>query len=409
MKNRIKVKILITFLFILFLSTNICRAQSEIKIIADKEIIQKDETIEIKVEINDTPIAAFTLEIYWDNSKLEYIQGPENSNHTNNRILYTWVNSNGINAQRVDVGNFVFKGIEDGTANITVTGEFYNENGEEIELENSNFEIIIGETKAIEQITLEQNNASPDNTNLSILRLNHEGISPEFQKDIKTYYFVTDKVIENLDVTAIPENSKATVTITGNRNLQMGNNIITITVEAEDKSNTSEYKIYVTRTANLELANASLETLAIRQAALNPEFDSNMTEYKVEIPNDVSKIELLAIPQREGATVTISGSEEMQIGHNKIEVTVLAEDGITSKKYYIDIYRLNETEEIQKQEQKEVEAERLSAILEEQVNNKNEEEINIEEKNKKTVLGISILILLAIILTSIIIYKRKKS
>ena len=409
MKNRIKVKILITFLLILFLHTNICRAQSEIKIIADKEIIQKDETIEIKVEINDTPIAAFTLEIYWDNSKLEYIQGPENSNHANNRILYTWVNSNGRNAQRVDVGNFVFKGIEDGTANITVTGEFYNENGEEIELENSNFEIIIGETKAIEQITLEQNNVSPDNTNLSILRLNHEGISPEFQKDIKEYYFVTDKVIENLDVTAIPENSKATVTITGNRNLQMGNNIITITVEAEDKSNTSEYKIYVTRTAKLELANASLETLAIRQAALNPEFDSNMTEYKAEIANDINKIDLLAIPQRQNATVTISGNEEMQIGHNKIEVTVLAEDGITSKKYYIDIYRLNETEEIQKQEQKEVEAERLSAILEEQVNNKNEEEINIEEKNKKTVLGISILILLAIISTSMIIYKRKKS
>ena len=406
MKNRIKVKILITFLFILFLSTNICRAQSEIKIIADKEIIQKDETIEIKVEINDTPIAAFTLEIYWDNSKLEYIQGPENSNHANNRILYTWVNSNGINAQRVDVGNFVFKGIEDGTANITVTGEFYNENGEEIELENSNFEIIIGETKAIEQITLEQNNVSPDNTNLSILRLNHEGISPEFQKDIKEYYFVTDKVIENLDVTAIPENSKATVTITGNRNLQMGNNIITITVEAEDKSNTSEYKIYVTRTANLELANASLETLAIRQAALNPEFDSNMTEYKVEIPNDVSKIELLAIPQREGATVTISGSEEMQIGHNKIEVTVLAEDGITSKKYYIDIYRRNEAEEIEEQEQKEIEAERLAVILEEQENNN--KETFAEKGKKKTIVGVSILIVLIIILSSIIIYKRKK-
>ena len=406
MKNRIKVKILITFLFILFLHTNICRAQSEIKIIADKEIIQKDETIEIKVEINDTPIAAFTLEIYWDNSKLEYIQGPENSNHANNRILYTWVNSNGINAQRVDVGNFVFKGIEDGTANITVTGEFYNENGEEIELENSNFEIIIGETKAIEQITLEQNNASPDNTNLSILRLNHEGISPEFQKDIKTYYFVTDKVIENLDVTAIPENSKATVTIIGNRNLQMGNNIITITVEAEDKSNTSEYKIYVTRTANLELANASLETLAIRQAALNPEFDSNMTEYKAEIANDINKIDLLAIPQRQNATVTISGSEEMQIGHNKIEVTVLAEDGITSKKYYIDIYRRNEAEEIEKQEQKEIEAERLAVILEEQENNN--KETFAEKGKKKTIVGVSILIVLIIILSSIIIYKRKK-
>ena len=406
MKNRIKVKILITFLFILFLSTNICRAQSEIKIIADKEIIQKDETIEIKVEINDAPIAAFTLEIYWDNSKLEYIQGPENSNHANNRILYTWVNSNGRNAQRVDVGNFVFKGIEDGTANITVTGEFYNENGEEIELENSNFEIIIGETKAIEQITLEQNNVSPDNTNLSILRLNHEGINPEFQKDIKTYYFVTDKVIENLDVTAIPENSKATVTITGNRNLQMGKNIITITVEAEDKSNTSEYKIYVTRTANLELANANLETLAIRQVALNPEFDSNMTEYKAEIANDINKIDLLAIPQRQNATVTISGSEEMQIGHNKIEVTVLAEDGITSKKYNIDIYRRNEAEEIEEQEQKEIEAERLAVILEEQENNN--KETPMEKGKTTTIIGISIAIVLAITIAGLIIYKKKK-
>ena len=407
MKNRIK--ILIAFFLTLFLNTNICSAQSQIKIISEKEIIQKDETVEIKIEINDIPIAAFTLEIYWDNSKLEYMQGPENSNYSNNRILYTWVNNNGRNMQTVDVGTFVFKGIEDGTANITVTGEFYNETGEEIEIESSSLEIAIGETENVEQIISEQSNVSADNTNLRILRLNHEGISPEFQKDIKEYYFVTDKAIENLDVTAIPENSKSTVTITGNRNLQMGENTITIAVEAEDKSKTSEYKIYVTRTKNLELANANLETLAIRQATLNPEFDSNMTQYKAEIANDINKIDILAIPQRQNATVTILGSEEMQIGHNKIEVTVLAEDGITSKKYYIDIYRLNETEEIQKQEQKEVEAERLSAILEEQVNNKNEEEINIEEKNKKKVLGISILILLAIILTSIIIYKRKKS
>ena len=407
MKNRIK--ILIAFFLTLFLNTNICSAQSQIKIISEKEIIQKDETVEIKIEINDIPIAAFTLEIYWDNSKLEYMQGPENSNYSNNRILYTWVNNNGRNMQTVDVGSFVFKGIEDGTANITVTGEFYNENGEEIEIESSSLEIAIGETENVEQIISEQSNVSADNTNLRILRLNHEGISPEFQKDIKEYYFVTDKAIENLDVTAIPENSKSTVTITGNRNLQMGENTITIAVEAEDKSKTSEYKIYVTRTKNLELANANLETLAIRQATLNPEFDSNMTQYKAEIANDINKIDILAIPQRQNATVTILGSEEMQIGHNKIEVTVLAEDGITSKKYYIDIYRLNETEEIQKQEQKEVEAERLSAILEEQVNKKNKEKINIKKKNKKTVLGISILILLAIILTSIIIYKRKKS
>ena len=245
-----------------------------------------------------------------------------------------------------------------------------------------------------------------NNTNLSILRLNHEGISPEFQKDIKTYYFVTDKAIENLDVTAIPENNKAIVTVTGNQNLQIGNNVITITVEAEDKSNTSQYKIHVTRTDNLELANANLETLAIRETPLTPEFDSNMTEYKAEIANNVSKIELLAIPQREGATVTISGSEEMQIGHNKIEVTVLAEDGITSKKYNIDIYRRNEAEEIEEQEQKEIEAERLAVILEEQENNN--KETPMEKGKTTTIIGISIAIVLAIIIAGLIIYKKKK-
>ena len=399
-------KILIAFLLIIFLSLNICYAQSEIKIIPSKENIQKDENVEIKIEINDVPIAAFTLEIYWDTTKLEYIQGPENSNNLNNRVLYTWVNENGRNSRAIDTGSFIFKGIEDGIANITISGEFYNENGETVELENSSLEIKIGEEKTIDEITLQQSDISPNNTNLSILRLNHEGISPEFQKDIKTYYFVTDKVIENLDVTAIPENSKSTVTITGNRNLQIGNNVITITVEAEDKSNTSEYKIYVTRTDNLERANANLETLAIRETPLTPEFDSNMTEYKAEIPNDISKIELLAIPQREGASVTISGSEEMQIGHNKIEVTVLAEDGITSKKYNIDIYRRNEAEEIEEQEQKEIEAERLAVILEEQENNN--KETPMEKGKTTTIIGISIAIVLAIIIAGLIIYKKKK-
>ena len=131
-----------------------------------------------------------------------------------------------------------------------------------------------------------------------------------------------------------------------------------------------------------------------------------MTEYKAEIANDINKIDLLAIPQRQNATVTISGNEEMQIGHNKIEVTVLAEDGITSKKYYIDIYRRNEAEEIEEQEQKEIEAERLAVILEEQENNN--KETFAEKGKKKTIVGVSILIVLIIILSSIIIYKRKK-
>ena len=133
------------------------------------------------------------------------------------------------------------------------------------------------------------------------------------------------------------------------------------------------------------MANANLETLAIRQATLNPEFDNNVTYYKAEIANDINKIDILAIPQKENATVKIAQNDEMQIGLNKIEITVTAEDGITDKKYVLEVYRRNEEEEIKAQEEKKLEAEKLSAILEENQNNNGQsavEEDNNQDKIK---------------------------
>ena len=41
----------------------------------------------------------------------------------------------------------------------------------------------------------------------------------------------------------------------------------------------------------------------------------------------------MAVPQREAAKVTIEGNENLQYGDNVIKVTVLAEDGVSSKVY----------------------------------------------------------------------------
>ena len=116
-------------------------AQTQMHIISDKEIIAKDEEINIKVQIADTPIAACTLEIYFDSSKLEYIKGPENSNYSNNRIIYTWLSSTGKNEQGIETENFKFKVLQEENTNITVFGEFYNEQGEKLEIDNSNIEL----------------------------------------------------------------------------------------------------------------------------------------------------------------------------------------------------------------------------------------------------------------------------
>lgn len=415
MKNSKSIVMLFILILLLLLGINKSLAESKMEIIADNEVIKQGEETKIRIELNNTNIAAFTLEIFWDNTKLEYISGPENSNYSNNRIIYTKVNDKGVSEDIIDVDGFVFKGNKDGIANVVVTGDFYTSSGETVDLDIASLQIQIGEVKAIDEqvaneIAQKEENVSDNNTNLSILRLNREGISPEFNKDVKEYYFIADESITNLEVTAIPENVDSTVTVTGNTDFKIGKNVISIKVQSKDNTKTSEYKIYVTRTYNLDNANANLETLAIRQGTLSPEFDANVTNYKTEIANDVNRLELLAIPQKENAKVNILGNDEMKIGSNKIEIVVTAGDGVTSKKYEIDVYRRNESEETQNKENQ-IEAERISTSLQEQHSKNNivEENSIIEETNKRniTLIGISIIAVVCIAVIGYVIYRKR--
>lgn len=421
MKRLIKVILMVILLNIfLLLNFSVVFAKNDMSVKLDKYDIQKGEEVKARINITDTSVAALTLEIYFNPTKLEFVKGINNSNFVNNRIIYTWVNGNGRGLNELDIGDFVFKAIEDGTANIIATGEFYMESGEKINIEPQNAEVLIGQNKGQEEIVEEigdnEENVSSNNTNLKVMRLNHEGISPEFNKDIKEYYFVTDSSINSLDVTALPENKNAKVTVTGNKNLKMGLNTVNIEVEAEDGKNKSNYKIYVTKTDNLEKANANLENLAIRQGTLEPEFHENMTRYKVEVANDVEQLDILAIPERINSRVSIKKENKLDIGDNKISVIVIAEDGITKKKYEIIAHRRTEKEEMEKQKEDELQVERLSAILGQQEKEEEKEKDNKVgsdfQKDTNTliwsVVGITIGVIIIIIFVLIIMKNKRK-
>lgn len=414
-------RIFLLIIFTIIILINAVYAEEEMQIFSNKDTVEAEEEFEINIEIKNSEIQAFTLEIYWDRAVLEYISGPENSNDLENRIIYTWINEDNEKYEEINVEPFIFKALQNETANIIVTGEFYNINGEEIQIEDSSLEIKVGKEEVkIEEVLQQSEDVPADNSSLSVLRLNEEGISPDFDKDIKEYYFTTDNSISNLEITAIPENSEANVTISGNNNLQMGENEVEIKVEAEDKTNTSTYKIYVTKTNNLELANANLETLAIRQGTLAPEFDSNTTKYKLEIASGIDKIDILAIPQRENAALTILGNGEMKEGDNKIEIIVLAENGTTNKKYEINVYRRNAEEQQKYEEEVQYQAERLSTILEEEAEKEEQEEqkqsedktVNNQEQQKesnKLFIIISVVIIIVLIGGGYLYIKNKQS
>ena len=263
----------------------------------------------------------------------------------------------------------------------------------------------------------EEGSLDPNNTKLKIFRLDKEGMNPVFDPNITEYYFIAGPDVQNLLVTAIPENEKANVKITGNANLKQGINMITIEVTSENQTKKQEYKIQVTKTDDVEKANASLETLAIEYYDLLPSFDPNHTTYQIEVNDTTESVKILAIPQKIGAQVKIEGGQSLDFGKNKILVTVIAENGITIKKYEIQVYRRNEEEEKIWQEQKKVNAVQLntkintnSEEIKEESNQIEEEFINEnqDEQKENSIFFISAVVIIALGIISFVIYQRRK-
>lgn len=91
-----------------------------------------------------------------------------------------------------------------------------------------------------------QTSQSSDNTLKSIV-LSNGSLSPAFSPKTKNYTATVDNSVTSLSISATPANSAAKVTaVTGNDNLQVGENTITITVKAENGVTTT-YTIVVTR------------------------------------------------------------------------------------------------------------------------------------------------------------------
>lgn len=251
-----------------------------------------------------------------------------------------------------------------------------------------------------------QQTTKSSNNNLKSLQLDAEGISPAFNKNKTQYYITIPENISNINVTATPEDSKASVQVLGNTNIQVGNSQIKIVVTAEN-GNKKEYVINVIKTNNPELANANLENLAIENVTLVPEFDSDIIDYTAEVSADIDKLNILAVPQIEAATVSIEGNENLQIGDNFIKVTVLAQDGQTSKVYNI-IVKKNESENVVE----EVKNDNLNNLEENTNNNGNVENVienKVKSNNIAWIIGVIILGVLTIGVIVCIVKKKNEN
>ena len=280
-------------------------------------------------------------------------------------------------------------------------------NGENVEPpENNNTEIPPNENNNNEP-PQENNNQEPENNGqlssnayLSSLQVDVEGISPRFNKNTTNYYLIVDDSVNEIKVNATAQDSNAKINITGNDNLKIGKNTIIVTVTAQNGSTQKKYLINVTKTNDPNNANTNLENLAIENVILNPEFDADVLEYSVRIGSDIENLNILAVPEIEGAKVSITGGDKLSFGNNIVTITVTAKDGVSVKIYTVNVYRKTESEEIEEQNKLEEnnninENNQINELLNQNLDNKN---------NKSNVALWIIMVILLLTIVGIVIY-----
>lgn len=375
--------------------------------------IKNGEEFSFTINLANIDVAAFDIQIYFNNELLEYVSGPENTNVVGNKMITVWYDETGGEKpkQNCELVKYTFKVKEIESEYIAIQGEFYNAEGTKIQSFTDGIEIIANEETQTETIEIsEESEVTSNNSKLKNLRLNHEGMTPVFSPDVTEYYFLTED-LSALEVTAIPENANADVMISGNTNFKEGLNTIVIEVTSPDKTSKTQYTISVTKTKELEKANTNLETLAIENVTLEPEFANDIYQYHATVSNTTENLNILAIPEKQNAKVEVTGGENLQYGNNVVNIQVMAENGYTTKQYKINVYKRNEEEQKIADEEQKVNIQKLNAILEEQEEGDEEQKQsnhNIIENMKENVWFVVIYIIFSIIIVIIVIYRIKK-
>lgn len=175
------------------------------------------------------------------------------------------------------------------------------------------------------------------NAYLSKLQINQEGLTPNFNKNKTSYAVTVGENVNDLKVTAVAEDSKSKVAISGNTGLKNGDNKVYITVTAQDGTK-KVYTITVTKTGDANKSNSYLQNLIVENAILSPEFSKEVFEYDCgTVGKSVETLKILAFGENENVKINITGNDKLSEGDNKIIVKVTSEDGTTTKEYVITV------------------------------------------------------------------------
>ena len=179
-----------------------------------------------------------------------------------------------------------------------------------------------------------------ENAYLKELKVDDQLVA-NFNKETLEYTLDEVEYSKNeITITAVPEDDDATVVSPQTIPLKTGENVIKITVTAQNQDVTKTYILNITRKKN---DNAKLSMLSINGYVLTPNFSADNLEYNVTVSETKDRLdpsEVTAIAQDSNAKVTKQEAISIVAGEdNTYQVTVVAENEEASETYIIHVNR----------------------------------------------------------------------
>lgn len=227
-----KILVIMMTIGLLYVPTESAYAAS-LSVTVDKSTVKIGDTVTVSVTVPGGYSA--DIDMKYPSDVVSFESGSVTTSNNGTKIAFT-VGSFGSTSTDPTTATFKFKAKSVGTVSFeavpTVAGD------------STGMPVEMGKGSASVSIV---NEIYSDDASLSIMYLSQGYISPDFSPSITTYRTTVDYSVTSVRVTATPNHSKATViSVTGNENLQVGENTISVVVKAESGA-TATYKVIVTR------------------------------------------------------------------------------------------------------------------------------------------------------------------
>lgn len=194
-------------------------------------------------------------------------------------------------------------------------------------------------------------------TTLSKLEIEGIELDQKFAADLYDYAATVGNELETMNLLVEGTNPESSITINGQAiisgeagtySLQTGENKFIISVKNGSGSATT-YTLTISREKN---ANNFLQKIELSNGELSPKFSSAVTDYKVEVPNEVPTLTISPTVVETTSTIKVDGSlvvkdgvnVTLPVGKTDIIFMVIAENGV-QKTYTIHVSRAKAIED----------------------------------------------------------------